>query len=533
VATPGIANNDSVQEALTYMLQAVEHRLHERWVDALSCIDRALSIAPQFIPWHVDRALVLAELGHYEDALDSFDQFLHFAPPSPEIEALRQDMMGNALSALAEQLERNADELPTRLIRAHLLRKDHQYALAQNEYESVLQYDANNSEVLNYLGIVLLAQDKHEASLSAFTKAIIADPACAEILYNAGNVLQQLGRLEAARTLYQQAINLSPDFAEAHMEIGHSLLMQGDRAGWPHLEWRWHTRVMRNHRPGTEQPLWLGEAISPAPIREWPCSKEADLSGKTILVWAEQGAGDTLQFVRFVPQLLQKSRQVILRVQKSLRALVASLEPRLQVIGDDELLPPHDVHCPLMSLPLALGVENALNVVPYLQADSNTIEKWNHILGPRQGLRIGMAWAGRQFGLINRTRDMPLLALMSLAHLNVELISLQKEIPRADAELLGILPTLRHFGEELTDFSETAAMICNLDLVISVDTAVAHLAAALGKPCWLMLRFGSEWRWQRERADSPWYPTMKIFRQKEAGDWSGVMSQVRDQLLLL
>jgi len=509
------------------MLQAIELRSQNQWLGALACLDQALLINPRFALLQVDRALALAELGRFEEALDGFDHFLRYAP-LPEVEVLRQEMLQRAFAVLGERLTKRADDLAAWLERASLYYKTCQYPQALEHYAEILKLDAGHVDALNCLGTTLLALNQHREAALAYQRALSSSPRRAELWYNLGNVLQQSGCLEQARLAYRMAIKLVPDFAEAHMEIGHCWLLAGQHRGWADLEWRWRSGALKGRYLESEQPLWLGVTTAPPGRRlASPC-----LSGKTILLWAEQGAGDVLQFVRFAPRLCLLAERVILRLPNSLRRLLERLDPRLQVIGDDQPLPPHDVHCPLMSLPLALEIDQVFSSSPYLRADADMVVKWRHILGEKHGLRVGIVWAGRQFGVVNYSRDLPLSALLPISSLNMELISLQKEISPLDTDALRDMPNLRCFAELLDDYSETAALIANLDLVIAVDTSVAHLAASMGKPCWLMLRYGSEWRWQRDRRDSPWYLSLVIFRQVKAGDWNDVIARVRDELLI-
>ena len=497
---------DELGKIVALMTRSVELRLQQDWTAALACLDEAVAINPNLPLGQIDRAQVLAELARYEEALDAYDFFLRCAPQSPEIDALRQDLLAAAFADLGQRLSERPGDLAARLERGNLWRKTQHYAQALADYAAIIEGDANHADALDHQGETLLALGCHSEALDAYARAVAAAPQRAELHYNLGNVLQQQGRFGETRAAYRQALALAPDFAEAQLEIGHCALVEGNySAGWTAYEWRWRTAQMRDCRLPSEAPLWLG-----APT----------LATKTILVWAEQGAGDTLQFVRLVPQLLATADRVILRVQAPLRRLIESLDPRIELIADDQPLPAHDYHVPLLSLPLALGLD-AVPSVPYLRADPRDVARWRERLGVKQGLRVGVVWAGRQQGLPNPTRDLPPSLLAPLAALPVELVSLQ--LPATEVVAL---PHLRLFTDELADYGETAALIETLDLVLSVDTAVAHLAGALGKPCWLLLRSSGEWRWLYGRSDSPWYPSLTIFRQQTPGDWEGVIARV-------
>lgn len=527
----GASVSEDITAILPQLLQSSAYRQQQRWREALACLDAAYAAKPRLLALSVERALVMKELGEYAAAVAELDRFLSHAP-QPEIANLRQEVLDTAFATLAKRLEANEKDVPARLQRILLYEHLHQHPLAQNDCEQILLHNATHAGALNHLGSALLAQNRHDEALIAYRQALAAAPHSAAIHCNHGNVLQQLGHLDAAEQSYRCAIAIAPGLAEAHMEIGHCRLQAGESTGWQHIEWRWRTQQMRHAGLRTQQPLWLGNASAPLPEAPWPVA-EKELRGKTILVWAEQGLGDTLQFVRYVPRLCRLATRVILRVPATLLPLLRHIDPRIEVIDDRQPLPPFDIHCPLLSLPLALGSQAIPPPLPSLRADPDTAAEWSARLGSTPFLRIGIAWAGRQFGQPNPTRDIPLAALHSLAIPGAEIVSLQKEIPAGDAASLTAWPELRRFEAELRDCGETAALIANLDLVISADTAVAHLAASLGKPCWLMLRFASEWRWLRQRRDSPWYPSLSIFRQRRAGEWRDVVAEIHANLSVL
>ena len=510
---------NELEKIVALMTRSVERRLQQRYDAALDCLDQAVAIAPRLPLAQINRAQLLAELGRYAEALDGYDVFLRSAP-SPEIAEARQDLLDAAFADLDQRLEASPDDVAARLERANLLRKTQRHDEALADYAALVARDAQHADALNHLGTTLLALGRPGAAIDAYARAVAAAPQRAELHYNLGNVQQQLGNFGEARSAYHQALARSPDFAEAQLELAHCALAAGDfAAGWPAYEWRWKTAQLRELRLSSEQPQWLG-ASSLTPLT--PLTPP---SAKTILVWAEQGAGDTLQFVRLVPRLLPLFGRVILRVQAPLRRLIESLDARVEVVGDDQPLPAHDVQVPLLSLPLALRLDAVPPFpAPYLRAEPHDVARWRQRLGAQAGWRVGIAWAGRQYGLANPSRDIAPERLAPLAALPVELVefvSLQLPVGAVSA-----LPRLRCFADELTDFAETAALIETLDLVLSVDTAVAHLAGALGKPCWLLLRAAGEWRWQRERSDCPWYPSLTIFRQSAPGDWDGVIARV-------
>jgi hypothetical protein len=287
--------------------------------------------------------------------------------------------------------------------------------------------------------------------------------------------------------------------------------------GWRDYESRWKTEAFQ--RRDFVQPLWMGTE---------------PLDGRTILLHAEQGLGDTLQFVRYAPLLARSGAKVVLEVQPALLSLLSEIDG-IAAIPQGEKLPPFDLHCPLMSLPLAFGTEldSIPAEIPYLRVSADRASKWRERLGERRVPRIGIAWAGSAAHKNNRRRSIALERFVPLFAVDgVELVSLQKELSPADAGMLAEHGALQ-LGEELGDFADTAAVISLLDLVVSVDTSVVHLAGAIGRPVWALIPFAPDFRWMLAREDSPWYPTVRLFRQPQLSDWDSVLERVRVELDLL
>ena len=512
---------EGIERIIELIVRSTELSHEERWLEALACLDEGVAINSRLPICQLNRAQVLAALGRYEAALDDCDFFLDHATPLPDVLALRQQIFDEAMRCLERRLAQSPDDLAALFQRGRLFMKSRLYPQALADFSAVIARDPGNADALNDQGRVLFTQSRYAEAIAAHRQALARAPQNAFLWFNLGTVWRAQGHFDEARSAYRQAIVLDPELAEAHLEIAHCDLEQGDfSAGWPRFEWRWRTAQMRSLKLPSTAALWLGGQ------RVEGAAKADELAAKTLLVWAEQGAGDAVQFVRFVPQLLTVMGKVILRVSSPLRRLFACLDPRVEVVGDEQVLPFHDLHCPLMSLPLALGIAAPPPGAPYLRAGSGDIAVWRQRLGDSKALRIGLAWAGRQQGLRNQTRDVPLALLASLVAQGGDWISLQKEVAAGDAPEQAALPRLRSFAESLGDYADTAALIMNLDLVIAVDTSVAHLAGALGKPCWLLLRYSGEWRWLRECGDSPWYPSLTIFRQSAPGDWVELVARV-------
>ena len=380
------------------------------------------------------------------------------------------------------------------------------------------------AEAHNNLGLALREQGQLAAAVAQYQQALRLKPNYVNAHYNLGNALQAQGQLAAAVAQYQEALRLQPDYAEAHWNRGLTWLLAGDfEQGWPEYEWRWRTKQMRGFRPSFPQPLWDGSS----------------LSGKTILLWAEQGLGDTLQFVRYAPLVKQQGGTVLLLCPDELGRILQTCVGIDHLVTGDSPLPPFDVQVPLMSLPgiLKTTLATVPASIPYLFADAALRQRWQEKLAHYAEFKIGIVWQGNprfsqpECRVADQRRSMALAQFEPVARLpGVRLFSLQKgygteQLTGRKAEW-GIVD----LGEKISDFMDTAAVMMNLDLIISVDTAPLHLAGALGLPVWALLRFAGCWRWLLDREDSPWYPTMRLFRQKHWGDWDEVFGRITEEV---
>lgn len=373
------------------------------------------------------------------------------------------------------------------------------------------------------LALLLHGQRRLEEAEAAYAAAVAIRPDLAQAWSSRGAALRDLGRLDEAMAAFDAAVRLRPAYADAQLNQAMCRLAMGDFArGWAQYEWRWRTpQAARASRLPT--PPWLG--------RE-------PVAGQTVLLTAEQGLGDTLQFCRFAGQVAALGARVVLQVQPSLVRLLKRLDGVSDVVAQGGPVPPHDRWTPLMSLPLALQtrLETLPASVPYLAADPAEAAAWRARLGEARGLRLGLVWAGAArpdqpiASATDRRRSLPLSALAPLAKVaGVDLVSLQ--MGPAAAELAGWAgPPIADPMQDVKDFADTAAVVANLDLVISCDTSVAHLAGAMGKPVWILNRADGCWRWLTGREDSPWYPTARLFTQSVRGDWTDIVARVRKAL---
>ena len=497
----------------------------QRFEAALASYDRALTLRPDLADAHVHRGNVLHALQRFDEALASYDRALALRPDLAEAHANR----GSALHALERFEEALAshdralvlrpDYAEARYNRGNALHALKRFEAALADYEHALALRPDYVEALANRGVTLHELKRFEAALASYDRALAVRPDYAEAFVNRGVTLHELKRFEEALASYDRALALRPDYAQAHYNEAVCRMLTGDFGrGWQKLEWGWDTEQLKNLKRKFSQALWRGSD---------------EIAGKTVLLHGVHGFGDTIQFCRYVPRVVERGARVILEVQAPLHELMGTLPGAAQIVSRGGPLPDFDLHCPLLSLPLALGTQLATipSQTPYLRASPQVVMDWNGRLGPRHRPRIGLAWSGRPEHNNDRNRSMRLGTLLSpLAGFDASYVSLQREIRADDAPVLQGRSDILHFGEELKTYADTAALIANLDLVISVDTSVAHLAGALAKPVWIVLPFIPDWRWLLDRDDSPWYPTARLFRQDETRGWDGVMARVRAAL---
>jgi tetratricopeptide (TPR) repeat protein len=474
-------------EIHNYRARALESL--DRHEDALQCLNLALAIDPDNIADLRNRAVVLTKLNRFADAFVDYNAALALRPNDPDLLARR--------AMTLNQIDRRDEALQD---------VDRAVALAPN-----------SPDVLNSRVIILDNLGRYTDALTDIDRMLSLQLDHIDAINNSGMIFARLGRFKEALVCYDRSLSIKPEQAQARYNRSLIRLALGDWIrGFQEFESRWNTPPLNKARLTGLGPLWLGG--------------DEELNHKTILLYHEQGYGDTLQCARYVPLLAERGARVILAVPPALASLMRSLPGVSEVVAGAQALPRHDYQSPLMSLPLAFRTtpDTVPSAVPYLSADGSRVKSWQLRLGPRTKPRIGLAWGGRRYAPINYPRDISLAALRPLLLLDAEFISLQKDIADSDRSVLDRAPQLLQLGESLDDFSDTAALIENLDLVITVDTAIAHLAGALGKPVWLMNRYASCWRWSQEGDHSPWYPTLRQFRQSTVGDWTPVVTAVRD-----
>lgn len=468
-----------------HMLGMVEHQAGRR-DEAAKLIRRAITLNGGVAPYYFNLARVLEDGGKLEEAADAYRQAAALSPENADAHA-NLGMVQQRLGA---------------------------WPAAAAAFRAALACEPGFAEAHTNLGNVLRDLGQLEEALRHNHRAVALAPDFAAGYVNLGVTLGRLGQGSEAAACYRRAIALQPDLAVAHYNLAQLLLARGDMAaGWAEYEWRWQTPRMSGARRAFTQPQWQGEAAS----------------GKTLLIHAEQGLGDTLQFCRYVRLAKARGLRVMLEVQKPLVRLLQDLPGADRVIAQGKSPPRFDLHIPMLSLPRIFKTD--IDTIPPpagLRADAALSAHWRRHLAVNlgQGLKVGLAWAGAPELLADRQRSIPPQLLAPLLGVSgVNFLSLQKSGPAAPAQFL-----LLDEMAQMEDFAATAALVTNLDLVITVDTAVAHLAAALGRPVWLLDRFDGCWRWLRDRTDSPWYPGMTIFRQPRPGHWASVLEEVADRL---
>jgi tetratricopeptide (TPR) repeat protein len=484
----GILQHRSQDFDALHLLGIINSRRH-RTVEALRFFAEALKANPGSTEAMSNLGLALHTAGRYDEAVAYYRHALHLVSDHPEI----LYNLGNSLLELGR-----IDE-----------------ALAG--YDAVLAIAPDHVGALVNKGNTLLRLNQPVAAKASYDAALALMPGHPQILTNRGHALRRLDRPAEALADLAPAIAAAPTFAEAHFEAAMAHLALGDfAAGWKAYEWRWKTAAFTRYRRPFRAPPWLGDQA---------------VSGKTILLHAEQGFGDTIQFIRYAPLLAGQGARVVCEVQPELLPLLSQL-PDITVIACGEPLPAFDLHCPLLSLPLAFATQagSIPAVIPDLAAPAERVALWRDRLPPGRP-RAGFVWSGSPSHKNDSNRS---IALSRLAVLfndpALRCFSLQGEMRDGDRETLAGLPDLIELGGGFRDFADTAAVISLLDVVVSVDTAVAHLAGALGKPVLILLPHAADFRWMRGREDTPWYPTAKLFRQPAFGDWDSVIARVGEAL---
>ena len=488
--------------------------------EAATYYQRAIEIDPNCAQAQNNLGILLQDRGNIADAVSCFQKAIALNPLYAKAlnnlgaTLQQQGELSSAIACFQQALSVNSNYVPALINLGAAMQAKSQPSEAQRLYERSIEAEPNNPTGHYHLGTLCSEINKIEQAISSLERAIFLQPNYVEAINNLGSAVEQLGDVSRAIWCYKKALEIDENCVKAHFNLGLVLLLTGDLPrGLAEYEWRWLTdQAKQLQRLNFDKPIWDG----------------SDLNGQTILLRSEQGLGDAIQFVRYAEIVQQKGGKVVISCYQELKRLFKQIPGIEKVVVRREELPDFQVQAPLMSLPHILGtnLDNIPANVPYLAASPN----WQFSLNSDANFKVGIVWAGSSEHLKDFVRSSDLRYFLKLLDIpGVSFYSLQKQLSAAESTLLTQIPVI-DLSDNLNDFADTAAVISQLDLVISVDTAVAHLAGALGKPVWILLSFMPDWRWLLEREDSPWYPTARLFRQQTLGDWEGVCDRIKTAL---
>jgi len=513
----------SLDQAVAQLQAAFDLHAAGRTEAAADELLRLLNVAPPHLGLLADTGVHCLRNGLLEPGQAWLKRCISLAPTDAQLRAMR----GVALNRLGR-----TDEAMAELNRAIELRPGYAEAFfdrggiwqsledlgrALADFEQAIALVPGYAEAHSNRGAVLQHLGREGEALASCERAVQLRPEYAQGHFNRAVVLEHLGRHEEALAGYERAIALDAGYVGAHWNRANARLLLGDFGGWQEYEWRW-----RGPQSGAAlqvgRPLWLGET---------------PIEGRTVLVLYEQGLGDFIQFCRLGEPLRARGARVIFEVPEALRTLASSLAG-VELVGQGQRPEHFDLVCPLMSLPLALGLtrESIPARVPYLQPGAQALQRWGALLGARTKPRVGLVWSGSSGHKNDHNRSIALRTLAPLLEEPLEFHALQPEVRESDREVLQS-SAMGYHGERIQSWEDTAALAQHMDLVIAVDTAGAHLAGAMGLPLWVLLPYKPDFRWLLERADSPWYPSARLWRQPKPHDWNSVVSSVRKELRTL
>jgi tetratricopeptide (TPR) repeat protein len=499
-----------------YLLARAQSALG-RAADALRSCETALAIEPAFAEAVEEGIGALRALGRTDDAAQWAARLAALRPsPAARLQSAQALLAAGQAAQAATLLESLCAEEPLHREASSLyfaaLFGAARFNQALAEAQRMLAISGPDAAGLGNVAAAQGRLGRPAEALAALDEALRLEPGRQEALVNRAALLYMLGRIPEAVACAQEGLRRYPDDANLHWNLAIGQLLLGNfEEGWAEHEWR-HPQ---NGTPRLPQPRWKGE----------------DLRDHTMFLYGEQGFGDNIQFLRYVPEIARQARVLHLRVPPPLEPLMTQLPPNSVLVPKGSALPVTDFECSLMSLPAVLRTSEATipRQVPYLQADPARVKAWRERLGTGR-LNVGIAWAGKPTHFNDLNRSMPLATFMQAAAAGCRFVTTQPDVREADRAVLAAWPDVLDAGRELKDFADTAALVEALDLVISVDTSVAHLAGALAKPVWLLLPYVPDWRWLLDRSDSPWYPSARLYRQPAIGDWDSVLLRVKADL---
>lgn len=493
--------------------------------EGIEHIQRAIRLRPDFAAAHNNLGNAYRACQQWDAAIMAYRCALAARPDYPAALnnlgcALKvQQQLSQAVASLrrAVELDPGYADAYCNLGNAYVALGEIEAALAA--YHAGLARRPDDAEMLLALGQCYNRQGQVERALAVMTQVLALAPQCADAYYTLGDLRYKLGEVGAARDAFHRAVNLAPHLADAQLNLGLTELCLGNfLAGW-------RGYAYRPQGNGVPNPLaFAARAVAPD-----------GLAGKFVLLHSEEGLGDTLQFARYAPLLVDAGATVGLVVQPPLKSLLAGSLPTVSVFSKGEPLPTADEHCPLLSLPLVFGtkLESIPTATPYVHAPQAAMSRWANCLGLASAAapRVGVAWSGNPKHENDLRRSIPLVLFSTLMEgFDGQFFCLQTEVRVSDRAIMPTLNNLLDLSGEIGDFADTASIMSNMDLIVTVDTSIAHLAGAMGKPVWVLLPFVPDWRWLLDREDSPWYPTMRLFRQSTPGGWADVLQRVSEAL---
>lgn len=503
-----VLNNDYAE---AYYNRGILHERFERFQEALADYRRAVELKPHYAKAHNNQGNILKKLGENKEALLSY---------------------ANAIKANPQHAEAYYN-------RGVIFKEECNYPEALICYQQAIALNSQYMEAYNNCGNVLIQLRRFEDALLHFQKAIQLNQNYAYAYNGQGNALMELKRFDDALLSYENAILLNSsskanqaentlpnqkkrtpdaDLADPYWNKAMLKILLGEcEEGWKLYEYRRHRSGQKESYPDYDQPLWIGQET---------------IKDKVLYIYPEQGLGDFIQFCRYIPLAEQLGAKIVLKTPAALHSIIKAMELKARLADKDEKVTSFDFHCPIMSLPLAFKttLDSVPNTAPYLHADNAKKLYWKEKFANETRLKVGLVWSGSKDHKKDHDRSLRLEQLTPLLDLPVAFYSLQKEVREEDQATLSRLDQIQEYAEELNDFSDTAALVDNLDLIISVDTSVAHLAGAMAKDVWIMISYLPDYRWMLDRDDSPWYPTATLFRQPAIGDWESVIGNVKQAL---
>jgi tetratricopeptide (TPR) repeat protein len=495
-----------------------------RPAEALRSFEAALAIHPEFAEAVAEGAHALGRLQRHGEAAEWARRLVALRPAAFTRMVLAQELARSGQETEAAELfalvcAEDPANTEASLQRFNVLFRLARFGEALAEAQRLLALTGRTAGALVNIAAAQGRLGRADEALAAVEEALRLEPALRDALVNRAGLLSSLGRVEEAIDCARAGLRLYPDNGDLHWNLAISLLLAGDfEAGWAEHEWRDRSGPPLGTPPEFAQARWRGES----------------LEGRAILLYGEQGFGDNIQFVRFVPEIARRAGVVHLKVLRALEPLMTDLPANCKLLPHGAPLPPADFHCPLLSLPAVLRTTEATipAQVPYLRAEPARVQAWRERL-PAARLKVGIAWSGKPTHFNDLNRSMTLAMFREAAAEGCQFVTVQPQLRDADRASLELWPELLDCGRELRDFADTAALIEALDLVISVDTSVAHLAGALAKPVWILLPHPPDWRWMLEREDTPWYPGARLYRQGAARSWPQVLARVQTDLAVL